>query len=110
MYISSLPLPHPNPPINACKTNESGTQNSNLGCWNLKISSKKDGSPRRANGGTRRILIHVHELSSRTGDEPDGEENEDGGAEVGHEDLDLGQLQRHETRKVQLGWRVRVPH
>lgn len=45
-----------------------------------------------------------------TGDEPDGEEDEDGGADVGHEDLDLRQPQRHEARQLQVCRRVGVPH
>jgi hypothetical protein len=43
-----------------------------------------------------------------TGQEPDGEENEEGGAEVGPEDLELGEALRHVAREVQACRRVRM--
>ena len=46
----------------------------------------------------------------RTGDEPDGDDDEERGAQVGREDLALRQLQRHEARQLQLRRRIGVPH
>jgi hypothetical protein len=43
-----------------------------------------------------------------TGEEPDGEEDEEGGAEVAREDLELGEAQRHVAREVELRRRVGV--
>jgi hypothetical protein len=45
-----------------------------------------------------------------TGDEPDDEDDEQGGADVGDEDLALRKLKRHESRELQSRWRVGVPH
>jgi len=50
------------------------------------------------------------EQGSRPGDEPDGDEDEQRGAQVGREDLALRQLQRHEARQLQLRRRIGVPH
>jgi hypothetical protein len=46
--------------------------------------------------------------SDCTGEEPDDEEDEDGGAQVGRENLELGEAQRHETWEVELRRRVGV--
>ena len=43
-----------------------------------------------------------------TGDQPDGEEDEEGGAKVDGEDIELGEAQRHIAREVELRRRVRV--
>ena len=64
-------------------------------------------------GGARRAREMVglnKEQGYRTGDEPDGDEDEQRGAQVGREDLALRQLQRHEARQLQLRRRVGVPH
>jgi hypothetical protein len=45
-----------------------------------------------------------------TGDEPDDEDDEQGGADVGDEDLALRKLKRHESREIQSRRRVGVPH
>jgi hypothetical protein len=43
-----------------------------------------------------------------TREQPDGEDDEEGGAEVDREDLELGEAQRHISREVELRRRVGV--
>jgi hypothetical protein len=45
----------------------------------------------------------------RTGDEPYGEDDEQGGADVGHEDLARRKLQRYESLELQSRRRVGWP-